>query len=128
MLGGKVVKAAQTIPALDQAPNLLVVLGAVSFDEEVEGVLGIGPGLGHRDVVKMVLGLAQWLVPVKASTTGLMPHVVTDCLGHVGRQSRDHSMSFCSKSPKDLKTSAQFICGCAFCWAKDTREYSSLNF
>ena len=38
------------------------------------------------------------------------------------RRSRDHSTSLCSISPKDLKTSAQFICGCAVCWAKVTRE------
>ena len=68
MHGGKVIETAQTIPALDQEPGPLVVLGAVSLGEEVEVVLGIGPGLGHRDVVKMALGLAQKLVPMTETT------------------------------------------------------------
>ncbi len=82
MLGGKAVEAVQTIPVLDQAPDPLVVLGAVSFDEEVEGVLGIGPGLGDRDVVKMTPGLAQSLVPMA------QPSIRTELVAKQGRASR----------------------------------------
>ncbi len=82
MLGGKVVEAVQTIPVLDQAPDPLAVLGAVSFDKEVEGVLGIGPGLGDRDVVKMALGLAQKLVPMA------QPSIRTEFVAKQGRAPR----------------------------------------
>ena len=82
MHGGKVIETAQTIPALDQEPGPLVVLGAVSLGEEVEVVLGIGPGLGHRDVVKMALGLAQKLVPMT------QPSIRTEFVAKQGRASR----------------------------------------
>ena len=42
-----------------QAFDRLVVLGAVGLDEEVEGLLGILPGLGHTDLLEMSFRFAR---------------------------------------------------------------------
>ena len=47
VLGGELVEGQQAIPVLDQVVDGLVVLGAVGLEEEVEGGLGIGLGLGQ---------------------------------------------------------------------------------
>ena len=56
MLGREVVEAQQAFTVLDQTLCGLVVFCAVGCDEEVEGGFGVGPSLGHPDVVQMALG------------------------------------------------------------------------
>ncbi len=50
VFGREVVEGEQPITVLGQAFDRFVVLGGVGADEEVEGVLGTDPGLGHPDV------------------------------------------------------------------------------
>ena len=58
VLGRDVVEGQLSIPVFGQTFDRLVILGSVGLDEEVEGVLGIGPGLGDPDVLEMGFRLA----------------------------------------------------------------------
>ena len=56
MFGREVVEDEQPVPVLDKALDRLVVLRAIGLNEEVEGGLRVGLGLGHPDVLEMALG------------------------------------------------------------------------
>ena len=56
MFGRAVVEGEQPVPLLDKALDRLVVLRAIGLNEEVEGGLRVGLGLGHPDVLEMALG------------------------------------------------------------------------
>ncbi len=64
VLGRDIVEGEQAITVLDQAVCRFIVLGAISLDEEAKRRLGIGPGLGHPDILNMALGLALRKRPV----------------------------------------------------------------
>lgn len=85
MFGGEVVERQQRLTVLGQALGGLVVFEAVGLDKGVEGGLGLGPGLGHPDVVQRALGLGlralgQFVEEVRgfmdpaALAAGLGPH------------------------------------------------------
>ena len=59
VLGREVVDGEQHVAVLGQAGHRFVVLGARGLEEEVEGLLGHRAGLGHPDVLSVLLG--AWL-------------------------------------------------------------------
>lgn len=52
MLGREVVEREERLAVLGQAGGRLIVLDGVALDESVERGLGVGPGVGHPDVLQ----------------------------------------------------------------------------
>ena len=56
MLGREIVERQQVGAVFGQAFDSPVVFHAISLDEEIEGGVGFGFGLGHPDILQMRLG------------------------------------------------------------------------
>jgi hypothetical protein len=58
VLGPEIVETQQAFTVLDQTFDGLVVLHALGFDEEIKSALGFRLGLGHPDIVQLIIGFA----------------------------------------------------------------------